>query len=58
VFHERAWVLSDHKRLCDTLRHNNGPIRLFLAVNTKVHDDLVDKVLEHVRLVEAIASRC
>jgi DNA-binding GntR family transcriptional regulator len=57
AFHERIWQLSGHKRLCETMRQMIGPIRLFLAVNTQVYGDLVDNVLEHVDLVEVMASR-
>jgi DNA-binding GntR family transcriptional regulator len=56
-FHERIWQLSGHKRLYETLANMIGPIRLFLAVNSQVYGDLVDNVLEHVELHEAMSSR-
>ena len=55
-FHDLIWQFSGHQRLLDTLRNMIGPIRLFLAVNTQVYENLVDNVLEHVDLVEALAS--
>jgi DNA-binding GntR family transcriptional regulator len=55
-FHELIWRISRCKRLDEILHNMIGPIRMFLALNTQVYDDLVDNVLEHVTLLEAFSS--
>jgi DNA-binding GntR family transcriptional regulator len=55
-FHEQIWRFSGHRRLQEILHNMLTPIRLFLAVNTQVYGDLVDNVLEHTELVQALAS--
>ena len=55
-FHEQIWSLSGHSRLQEILSHMLGPIRMFLALNTQVYEDLVDNAMEHVELLEALSS--
>jgi DNA-binding GntR family transcriptional regulator len=56
-FHERIWQLSGQKRLCETLQRMIGPIRLFLALNSQVLNDLVDAALGHFKLLDALSRR-
>ncbi len=55
-FHELIWSLSGHRRLQEILSNMIGPIRMFLALNTQVYEDLVDNAMEHVELLEALSS--
>lgn len=55
-FHERIWKLSGHRRLYEVLSNMIGPIRMFLALNTQVYEDLVDNAMEHVELLEVLSS--
>jgi len=55
-FHDLIWEFSGCKRLYEVLSNMIGPIRMFLALNTQVYDDLVDNALEHVKLLDAFSG--
>jgi DNA-binding GntR family transcriptional regulator len=55
-FHEYVWKLSGHRRLYQLLTSIMSQIRMFLALNTQVYDNLLDNCLEHVALYEALSS--
>jgi len=55
-FHQRIWQLSGHKKLYQLLTSMMAQIRMFLALNVRVYDDLLDNCLEHVELFDALVS--
>jgi len=55
-FHEAVWALSGNRRLYRLLASMTAQIRMFLALNVKVYEDLLDNCLEHVALLGVLRS--
>ena len=55
-FHEAIWALSGNRRLFQFLTSMMAQIAMFLALNVRLYEDLLDNCLEHVRLLAALRS--
>ena len=53
-FHCTIWQFSRHKRLLEMLMSIAGPIRLFQITHIRLYENMVDNVLEHEQLLEAL----
>ncbi len=56
-FHQRIWKLSGHRRLYQILTSMMTQIRVFLALNGRVYEDLLDNCMEHVVLLDMLRSK-
>ena len=55
-FHEAIWALSGNRRLFQLLTSMMAQIAMFLALNVRLYEDLLDNCLEHVALLQALRS--
>ena len=56
-FHGQIWEIADHHRLQNTLKELVTQVRMYIAVQTKIYDDLASGVADHRILLEAIRER-
>ena len=55
-FHRAIWRLAGHQRLQSMLNSITVQTRIFLALNAKAYDDLLDNCMEHVELLDALRA--
>ena len=55
-FHEAIWALSGNRRLFQLLTSMMAQIAMFLALNVRLYEDLLENCLEHVALLQALRS--
>jgi DNA-binding GntR family transcriptional regulator len=56
-FHQQIWVMADHTRLKNVLESITTRIRMYLAVQTQLYDDLAVGISDHELLVDALRTR-
>ena len=56
-FHQQIWKMAGHRRLYNMLNSSMVQTRIFLALNAKAYDDLLDNCLEHSVLLDALRAR-
>ena len=56
-FHQQIWKMAGHRRLYNMLNSIMVQTRIFLALNAKAYDDLLDNCLEHSALLDALRAR-
>jgi DNA-binding GntR family transcriptional regulator len=55
-FHQQIWELADHRLLKDVLEGITTQIRIYLAVQTQLYDDLAEGVSDHKHLLTALRN--
>jgi DNA-binding GntR family transcriptional regulator len=55
-FHQQIWELADHRLLQDVLEGITTQIRIYLAVQTQLYDDLAESVSDHLHLLTALGN--
>lgn len=56
-FHRQTWKISDHHRLQNMLEELTTQVRMYIAVQTKIYDDLAAGVADHQILLDTIRDR-
>jgi GntR family transcriptional regulator of gluconate operon len=56
-FHRQIWDIADHYRLQNMLKELATQVRMYIAVQTKIYDDLAAGVADHQILLDAIRDR-
>jgi len=55
-FHRQIWEMADHSRLKDILEGVAIQVKMYVAVQTKLYDDLAAGVSDHETLLEALRA--
>lgn len=56
-FHQQIWEMADHTRLKNVLESITTRIRMYLAVQTQLYDDLAVGISDHELLLNALRNR-
>lgn len=56
-FHRQIWEIADHQRLKNVLKELTTQIRMYIAVQTNIYDDLAAGVADHQILLDSIRDR-
>jgi len=56
-FHRQIWEMADHQRLKNILTEIATQVRTYVALQTKLYDDLVGGISDHQELLEALRNR-
>jgi DNA-binding GntR family transcriptional regulator len=56
-WHKKIWELSHHGRLYQFLSSMQSQIRIFLTINSHLYENVVDGVVFHRDIMDAIAAR-
>jgi len=56
-FHFEIWKIADHLRLLQTLEELSLQIKIYLAVQTKLYEDLASGIADHQAIFTAIVDR-
>jgi DNA-binding GntR family transcriptional regulator len=56
-WHKQIWKLSRHQRLYHILSGMESQIRVFLTINSHLYADVVDGVIFHKNIMQAIVAR-
>jgi len=55
-FHSHIWAMADHKRLMGVLEGITTQIRMYLAVQTQLYDDMAAGISDHQEFLEALRN--
>jgi DNA-binding GntR family transcriptional regulator len=55
-FHTEIWEIADHQLLMQVLQGLTTQIRMFLAVQTHLYDDLAEGISDHEKLLESLKN--
>jgi DNA-binding GntR family transcriptional regulator len=55
-FHTEIWEMADHQLLMQVLQGITTQIRMFLAVQTHLYDDLAEGISDHAKLLDALKN--
>jgi len=56
IFHSHIWDMADHKRLMGVLEGITTQIRMYLAVQTQLYDDMAAGISDHQEFLEALRN--
>ncbi len=56
-FHRQIWEIADHQRLKNMLKELTTQVRMYIAVQTKIYDDLAAGIADHQILLDAIRDQ-
>ncbi len=56
-FHRQIWEIADHQRLKSMLKELTTQVRMYIAVQTKIYDDLAAGIADHQILLDAIRDQ-
>lgn len=56
-FHTQIWKMADHELLMQVLQGITTQIRMFLAVQTHLYDDLAEGISDHQKLLDALKKQ-
>ena len=56
-FHRQIWEIADHQRLKNMLKELTTQVRMYIAVQTKIYDDLAAGIADHQILMGAIRDQ-
>jgi DNA-binding GntR family transcriptional regulator len=56
-FHTEIWEIADHQLLMQVLQGLTTQIRMFLAVQTHLYDDLPEGISDHEKLLESLKEK-
>ena len=56
-FHSQIWEIADHILLRNVLESITIQVRMYLAVQTQLYDDLPDGVFDHQLILQALRNR-
>jgi DNA-binding GntR family transcriptional regulator len=56
-FHQEIWAIADNQLLERMLYSISQPVRIYLAIQVKLYDDLVNGILDHKQILAAICNR-
>jgi len=56
-FHRQIWEIADHQRLKNMLKELTTQVRMYIAVQTKIYDDLAAGIADHQILLDAIREQ-
>ncbi len=56
-FHYQIWEIADHILLRNVLKSITIQVRMYLAVQTQLYDDLPDGVFDHQLILQALRNR-
>jgi len=56
-FHRQTWQIADHHRLQNMLKELATQVRMYIAVQTKIYDDLAAGIADHQILLNALRDR-
>jgi len=56
-FHRQTWEISDHHRLQSMLEELSTQVKMYIAVQTNIYDDLASGIADHKILLDALRNR-
>jgi DNA-binding GntR family transcriptional regulator len=56
-FHRQTWEISDHHRLQSMLEELSTQVKMYIAVQTNIYDDLASGIADHKILLDALRDR-
>jgi DNA-binding GntR family transcriptional regulator len=57
AFHRLIWEIADHRLIQDSLETIITRLKMYIAVQTKIYDDLVKGIADHRILLDALRDR-
>ena len=56
-FHRQIWEMADHQRLKEVLQEIGVQVRMYVALQTNLYENLLDGIMDHREILEALRNR-
>jgi DNA-binding GntR family transcriptional regulator len=56
-FHRQIWEIADHRLIQASLEEIITRLKMYIAVQTKIYDDLLEGIGDHKIILEALQNR-